>query len=60
MIGAELELVVEAVCVAGPTPARRVSWSPGAEGAPRVLACTRECVLECPAAGAIRIDWKGC
>jgi len=37
-----VEVVVERVEVTGPTPARRVSWSPGAEGAPLERGARRE------------------
>lgn len=40
----------------GPTPARRVSWTPGAEGAPAECALRCEWVVVWPAAGAILID----
>jgi hypothetical protein len=43
--------------VVGPTPARRVSWRPGAEGAPADLAVRWEWRDEWPEAGAMRIDW---
>jgi hypothetical protein len=36
-------------------PCRRVSWIPGAEGAPREEPERCECVEEWPAAGAMRI-----
>lgn len=50
--------VIEEVVRDGPTPERRVSCIPGAEGAPRVWDCRWECVLECPAAGVILIAWR--
>jgi len=53
------EVVVDEVCAectTGPTPARRVSWIPGAEGAPRLKPETLLWVLECEADGTIRID----
>lgn len=40
----------------GPTPARRVSWIPGAEGAPMDLGARWLCELEWPDGGAILID----
>jgi len=39
----------------GPMPCRRVSWIPGAEGAPREEPERCEWVVEWPAAGAMRI-----
>lgn len=39
----------------GPTPARRVSWIPGAEGAPRECDCRWEWVVEWLEEGAILI-----
>lgn len=42
----------------GPTPARRVSWIPGAEGAPRDLGWRWEWVLAWPEAGVMRIAWE--
>jgi len=39
----------------GPTPARRVSWIPGAEGAPRDWGWRCEWVVEWPDGGAILI-----
>lgn len=44
------------VAVEGPTPERRVSWRPGAEGAPRVEVWRWEWVEEWEVGGAIRID----
>lgn len=41
--------------VVGPTPARRVSWRPGAEGAPTVFAWRWEWVVEWEEGGAMRI-----
>jgi hypothetical protein len=49
------EVFGEEVRRLGPTPARRVSWIPGAEGAPRDLAWRWECVLAWPEAGTMRI-----
>jgi hypothetical protein len=40
----------------GPTPARKVSWIPGAEGAPTDLGARWLCELEWPDGGAILID----
>ena len=40
----------------GPTPARRVSWIPGAEGAPTFFWERWLWVVEWPDAGAILID----
>lgn len=40
----------------GPTPARSVSWIPGAEGAPMFFEERWLWVVEWPAAGAILID----
>lgn len=42
----------------GPTPARRVSWIPGAEGAPSDLGARWLWVVVWPAAGAILIDCR--
>jgi hypothetical protein len=39
----------------GPTPARSVSWRPGADGAPRLWAFRWECVVAWPDGGAILI-----
>jgi hypothetical protein len=39
----------------GPTPARNVSWIPGAEGAPREVGWRWEWVVAWPEGGAILI-----
>ena len=49
----DVEVVLE---TDGPTPARKVSWIPGAEGAPEVFAARWLWELEWPDAGAILID----
>ena len=49
--------------VVGPTPARRVSWTPGAEGAPMECEVRWEWVVVWPDWGTIRRDcWRldGC
>jgi hypothetical protein len=46
----------EVVCLkVGPTPARSVSWIPGAEGAPKDLDSRWEWEVEWPDGGTIRI-----
>lgn len=47
------------VFTVGPTPARRVSWRPGAEGAPAVRAERWEWEVEWVDGGAMRIAWEG-
>lgn len=47
--------MVEVGVTVGPTPERRVSWMPGAEGAPRVEAPRWECVVAWLEGGAILI-----
>jgi hypothetical protein len=49
------EVVVIWVVREGPMPERRVSWRPGAEGAPRDFADRWEWLVEWPAGGAILI-----
>ena len=46
---------VECVGALGPRPARRVSWRPGAEGAPEEDWERWECEVECEEGGAMRI-----
>lgn len=48
----------EVVFTLGPTPARRVSWRPGAEGAPVVRAERWEWEVEWVEGGAMRIAWR--
>lgn len=43
------------VMTEGPTPWRRVSWRPGAEGAPSDFSERWECEVEWPLGGAMRI-----
>lgn len=50
---------VEEVFTVGPTPARRVSCRPGAEGAPRERWVRWEWVVEWVEGGAMRIAWGG-
>jgi hypothetical protein len=42
----------------GPTPARRVSWRPGAEGAPVVRWARWEWEVEWVEGGEMRIAWR--
>jgi hypothetical protein len=42
-------------CATGPMPERRVSWMPGADGAPRDVDLRWLWVLECELGGATRI-----
>lgn len=44
----------------GPMPERRVSWMPGADGAPRDVGLRWLWVLECELAGAMRIAYEEC
>lgn len=46
------------VLTEGPTPIRRVSCRPGAEGAPEVLGVRWEWEVEWPEVGAMRIAWE--
>lgn len=47
------------VMTEGPTPWRRVSWRPGAEGAPSDFSERWECEVEWPLGGAMRIACRG-
>ena len=50
-----LAVVVGRVWAMGPMPERRVSWMPGAEGAPVEVGLRWLWLLECELGGAIRI-----
>jgi hypothetical protein len=58
--GTEVVLAVEVgrACATGPMPERRVSWMPGAEGAPLEMGLRWLWVLEWELGGAIRIAWR--